>query len=343
MSNRPTIADLARTAGVSTATVDRVLSGRTPVRPETARKVHDAARAIGFHAADLIGRRVTSDLPALTVGVVLGPEREGFAQAMRPALEAAAAEARGVVGRVVIAHASGADPAEHARLIDAMAGRVDALAAIAVDHPEVTAAVERLTRRGTPVFALCSDFGRGFRRDYIGLDNQRMGRVAAHILRVTTPEEGPLAVVTGGQRWNGAELRETGCRSYLRECASGHRLRDLVVAEDGPGATERAVGRLLAAQPDLVGLYCAGGDAEGAIAAVRAVRPERGLRLVVHELTEVSRRALADHVVDLVIATPVEALCRALFAQAAGAVMPGDGAARAPGLLTPQLFLPEAI
>ncbi|SDZ47366.1 LacI family transcriptional regulator, partial [Jannaschia faecimaris] len=44
MANRPTIADLARAAGVSTATVDRVLNGRLSVRAETARKVQDAAR-----------------------------------------------------------------------------------------------------------------------------------------------------------------------------------------------------------------------------------------------------------------------------------------------------------
>lgn len=41
--NRPTIADLARAAGVSTATVDRVLNGRQSVREETVRRVHDAA------------------------------------------------------------------------------------------------------------------------------------------------------------------------------------------------------------------------------------------------------------------------------------------------------------
>ena len=40
---RPTIADLAREAGVSLATADRVLNGRMKVREETARKVSEAA------------------------------------------------------------------------------------------------------------------------------------------------------------------------------------------------------------------------------------------------------------------------------------------------------------
>ncbi|WP_339646323.1 LacI family DNA-binding transcriptional regulator, partial [Jannaschia helgolandensis] len=70
MSNRPTINDLARAAGVSTATVDRVLNGRASVRPETARRVYEAAQTIGYHAAALIGHRVHSDLPRLTIGFV---------------------------------------------------------------------------------------------------------------------------------------------------------------------------------------------------------------------------------------------------------------------------------
>lgn len=51
MASRSTIQDVAREAGVSTATVDRVLNAREKVREETARKVYDAARAVGYHAA----------------------------------------------------------------------------------------------------------------------------------------------------------------------------------------------------------------------------------------------------------------------------------------------------
>ena len=63
MAKRPTIADLARDAGVSVATVDRVLNGRLPVREETARRVYEAANAIGYHAAGLIRQRLQQDLP----------------------------------------------------------------------------------------------------------------------------------------------------------------------------------------------------------------------------------------------------------------------------------------
>ena len=50
MGRRPTIQDLAENAGVSVATVDRVLNRRLPVRESTALRVVSAAEAIGYHA-----------------------------------------------------------------------------------------------------------------------------------------------------------------------------------------------------------------------------------------------------------------------------------------------------
>ncbi len=48
---RATIADVAAAAQVSVATVNRVLSGKQPVRKATARQVVQAAEALGFYAS----------------------------------------------------------------------------------------------------------------------------------------------------------------------------------------------------------------------------------------------------------------------------------------------------
>ena len=71
MSKRPTLVDLAQAAGVSVATVDRVLNARHRVREPTAERVLAAAEAIGFHAAPLLKRRLRTDAPARTFGFLL--------------------------------------------------------------------------------------------------------------------------------------------------------------------------------------------------------------------------------------------------------------------------------
>ncbi|MEL6588229.1 MAG: LacI family DNA-binding transcriptional regulator, partial [Pseudomonadota bacterium] len=61
MPDRPTTRDLAKAAGVSLATVDRVLNGRAGVRSKTVEVVNKTIQEIGFQrnvvAATLARRR----------------------------------------------------------------------------------------------------------------------------------------------------------------------------------------------------------------------------------------------------------------------------------------------
>ena len=98
MARRATIADVAVAAGVSVATVDRVLNGREKVREATAQRVFEAAQRIGYHAAGLIGQRLRTELPAMRFGFVLLKERQAFYQNFAAEAERAVREAPGVRG-----------------------------------------------------------------------------------------------------------------------------------------------------------------------------------------------------------------------------------------------------
>ena len=182
MGQRPTIEDLAKAAGVSTATVDRVLNGRLKVREATARRVYQAARDIGYHAASLIGQRIQTDLPVMRFGFVLHKERQAFYQAFASEIMTAVREADGIRAEAIIKFAPSQSPADFAKLMTGMIGRVDALAATAVTHHEVTEAVERLKEAQVPCFALLNDFAQGTRQNYVGLNNLKVGQIGrAHV------------------------------------------------------------------------------------------------------------------------------------------------------------------
>lgn len=219
MAGRPTITDVAAAAGVSVATVDRVLNGRAKVREETARRVYDAARQIGYHAVSLIGQRMAADLPEIRFGFVFHKERQPFWQAIRAAAEAAVQAAPGIRGKIEVAFSGSQSPTEFATLMEDVGSRSDALAATAVAHHEVTETVERLQEAGTPCFSLLNDFAQGVRHSYVGVNNLKVGRIAAHMIATAVHDPGKLAVFVGGYRWHGHELRETGFRSYIREFA----------------------------------------------------------------------------------------------------------------------------
>jgi LacI family transcriptional regulator len=343
MSNRPTIVDVAREAGLSTATVDRVLNARERVREETARRVYEAARRVGYHAAPLIGQRMQPDLPRLRLGVVLNKERQAFYQNFHAELERAAAQATGLRASVSVAYTTSQTPSDFVSQIEGLADRVDAIAAIAVAHPDVTDAVTRMNARGLPCFALLNDFAQGVRQHYLGLNNLKIGRIAAHIIAATTHSPGKIAVFVGGHRWHGHELRETGFRSYFREHAPQFHVLDTLVNLETRQLTYEATLDLLERHPDLRGIYCAGGGMEGAIAAIREVREPGQVALVVNELTPESRAALTARYVTMVIATPLARLCADLVTLAGQTVQAGIGPVQGQLFLQPDLYLPESV
>jgi LacI family transcriptional regulator len=343
MANRPTIHDVARAAGVSSATVDRVLNGREKVREETARKVYDAARAVGYHAASLIGQRVQADTPRLRLGLILHKERQSFYQQFKLEAERAVARATGVRASVAVEFAVSQSPADFITLMQGLAGRVDVVAATAVTHPDVTDAVARLNDRGIPCFALLNDFAQGVRQNYLGLNNLKVGRIAAHMMATAAHQPGKIAVFVGGYRWHGHELRETGVRSYFREHAPQFQILDTLVNLETRQLTYEATLDLLGRHPDLRGIYCAGGGMEGAIAAIAEARRPGEVALVVNELTPESRAALVDRHVTMVIATPLPRLCDDLLRLATQAVAEGLTAVQGQHFLPPDLYLPESV
>jgi LacI family transcriptional regulator len=343
MANRSTIHDVAREAGVSTATVDRVLNGREKVREETARKVYEAARLIGYHAAPLIGQRVQAEMPRLRLGLVLHKERQAFYQQFKAEAERAVTRALGVRASVQIEFAASQSPKDFTTLMEGLAGRVDVVAATAVTHPDVTDAVTRLNAKGIPCFSLLNDFGQGVRQNYIGLNNLKVGRIAAHMIATAAHHAGKVAIFVGGYRWHGHELRETGVRSYFREHAPQFQVLDTLVNLETRQLTYEATLDLLSRHPDIRGIYCAGGGMEGAIAAVHEVRAPGDVALVVNELTPESRAALISRHVTMVIATPLQRLCDDLIRLGATAISEGMNAVQGQHFLMPDLYLPESV
>ena len=340
-AKRPTMADIAMQAGVGIATVDRVLTGRRKVREENARRVLEAAAALGYHATPVIRYRLDRDAPRATFGFVLPKKNQEFYRDLSNALRTEIDDIHDLRGTVIIRYAETQDPAEYADLLGEMAGTADVVGASAVNHPLVGRAAEALASAGIPVVAMLNDFAPGVRRTFIGLDNYRAGRQAAWMLANVIHAPGTIAVLVGGNLWQAHQLRENGLRSYFREHAPEFRLRDAVLNLETRHITYAVVQDFVASQPDLRGIYIAGGGVEGAIDALRESGRARRIRLVVHPLTGETRAAVIDGIVTMIIGTPVVALARSVVSEMAASVSGRSQDAGEQVLLRPEILLPE--
>lgn len=343
MARRPRIEDVAQAAGVSIATVDRVLNARAPVRAETAQRVSDAAEAIGYHGAAAIRSRLAPVGPTVALGLVLQKPRHAFYQDFARHVAEAAAVDSSRQWRLTTSFAPGPAPSDFAGAIRAMAGRVQAVAATGIDHHEVTAAVDHLRAAGVPVFSLLSDFAQGVRDTYLGTNNLKTGRTAGWLMRRIARPQGRIAVFIGGHRFHGHDLRETGCRSYFREYAPEVGFLDTLINLETRQLTHESTLALLDRHADLAGIYCAGGGMEGAISALRESGRAGEVALIVHELTPESREGLLDGTVAAVLATPLATLAGEILGAVSHVLDHGMAVHPGQRFLSPVIVTPESL
>jgi LacI family transcriptional regulator len=309
MVKRPTIQDLAKASGVSVATVDRVLNRRLPVREDTALRVASAAEAIGFHATGLLRQRL-KETPKRTFGFLLQKKDQEFYRNFATALVAATKDSTAVQGRPVVEFVDAVAPQAIADGIRDMAKRCDAIAAVAVDHPTVNEAVADVSRMGKPVLTLLSDVTAPERRAYLAVDSRRAGRTAAWAISHLARSAGKIGILLGSHRYLSQELAEISFRSYMRENAPHFQLLEPLVNLDETRIAYELIVHMLTSNDDLVGIYVAGGGAEGLIQALREERAGSRIIAVCNELTAVTRAALLDGTLAMALVTPIQELSR---------------------------------
>ncbi|MDT7847558.1 LacI family DNA-binding transcriptional regulator [Streptomyces justiciae] len=249
------IREIARQAGLSTATVDRVLNRRGNVRESTIREVYEAIKDLDRQQTQvrIAGRTFMIDI------VMQTPER--FSTAVREALEAELPSLHPAVVRSRFHFRETCPSAELVGTLDKIAKRgSQGVILKAPDLPEIAAAVGRLVAAGIPVVTLVTDLPHSPRLAYIGIDNRAAGATAAYLLQQWLGDRpgNVLATISRGS-FRGEEEREMGFRSAMRVADPGRALVE-VTDSDGLDATQRAlVHDALKKDEDIVAVYSMGG------------------------------------------------------------------------------------
>jgi LacI family transcriptional regulator len=295
---RVTLHDLARAAGVSPATVDRVVNNRQGVHPRTREAVMATARRLGY-VTDAAATPEPARAPARLV-FLLPAGTNRFMDVLRDQIEAQAALRADVKARVEMIE--GFNPEKLGAHLQALPPEVEGIGLIALDHPLVREAIRDLARRGMHVVTLASDI-QVPRVAYVGIDNVQAGRLAGYVMgRLLAGRADPeVALLAGSLAYRGHGEREVGFRTVLAE-EFGHvrvvELREMLDDRDRAEAEARA---LLDRHPGLAGIYNVGGGNAGIARALASKGLARAVVLIGHEATEGNKRLLLDGTLDAVI------------------------------------------
>ncbi|MFN0190961.1 MAG: LacI family DNA-binding transcriptional regulator [Aestuariivirga sp.] len=307
---RPTVHDIAREAGVSLATVDRVLNGRPRVRESSVRLVQDAVEKLGYvrdvSAANLAKRKEYRFV------FIIPDSKSQFVDTIRNALaevEQATSPERITIETLL---APVDDPNATARILTGLdPERVGGVAIMCPESPQVRDAVRRLKQAGLAVVALVSDLPSSVRDHFVGVDNVSAGRTAGALMgRFLGGKTGKVLVVSGSLSSRDSIERRFGFDSIL---AGGFPTLDVLPTIESRNDNHRLISiikQVMASHRDIIGIYALGSGNAAILDALRATGRLKNCTLIMHELTPTTRAALAADEVDAVIMQNVGHLVR---------------------------------
>lgn len=300
---KPTIRDIARLAGVGTATVERVLNARGGVRPETVERVLAAARAL-----DVPRRLPETHRGIVRIDLLLVRPDSTFFSRLAQAFERIVA----VLDPAISVHRSflpEGNPALIARRILEPPHRRSGLILAVPDPPPVREALSRVLAEGLPVVQVVSQAPvQG--AAYVGIDNQAAGRTAALFLARMQARSGPVIAFCHSGVYAVHRDRIRGFSEEMARRAPHLPLARVLFHGDDGDEARVLLREALRIWPDLAGFYNAGG-ANGALAEELARHPAgHEIFFVGHELTDRSGRALREGIMDVVLDQMPEAQAR---------------------------------
>jgi LacI family transcriptional regulator len=297
---RRTLEDVARAAGVSLATADRALNGRPGVREQTRRRIEEAARRLSYRPDRAAAALARGQRWRFCFVLPIGDNV--FMRQLADAVRDTAAWMTEERVDIELVHVDVFDGPVLARELARLGPHHHGFAIVALDHPAVREAIDALVADGRYVVTLVSDVPTSRRHHYVGLANFAAGRTAGTLLgRFVGARLGTVGVIAGSLALRDHAERLAGFVQALGEVAPHLDVAPTREGRDERERTQEATEGLLAAFPDLVGLYVIGAGKRGALAALEQAGRARDIVFVGHELTPDTRRYLLSGTMAAVI------------------------------------------
>ena len=298
---RPTTKDLAKAAGVSRATVDRVLNGRDGVKQKTVEKVNAAIKELGFtrniQAANLARSKRYHFIFALP------RSGDAFLQEIikhiHDGQQAFSQEQIWCDVRQIDEN----DPHSIASFLGTLEpDDVTGVAIMAPESPQVRDAIFRLQERGVAALPFVSD-QTTMDTDWVGIDNRAAGATAAALLgRFCVNTSGSILVIAESMQSRDSLERRLGFDAELNERFPNLKALPSLETYGNEERAETIITNAASNNCEIVGVYVMSSEARVPLTIIERLSEVRDAVRIAHERTPFTEAALLDGRLDCVIA-----------------------------------------
>ncbi|WP_413990802.1 LacI family DNA-binding transcriptional regulator [Labrys okinawensis] len=293
---KATLADIAREAGVGTATVERVLNSRGNVTASTIEKVIQAMRHLGSTRA--LPQRYSG---VLRIEVLMVRRETPFFKRLNDAFLRISES----LDSSILLHRTFVDendPKSVAGRIAEPGFRRVGLIIVAPDHPAVRERLSEERAKGVAIVQIVTRID-GSNDAFVGIDNYAAGRMAAMFMsRMLRGIKGRIVAVCHSGVYEVHRQRILGFSDYLAEHSDADRMFSRVLfGLDQDLRSGELVESAIEEDARIVGIYNAGGANAGIAEVLKRRKQDPHIMWVGHELTDESRLWLKSGLMDIVL------------------------------------------
>lgn len=288
-----TMKQIARLAGVSRGTVDRVLNKRGIVKEETAQKVLEIANSLNYTPSKAARALATLKKELKLAYIMPNPQHNPFFLQVREGVDAKASDLLEYGVTVEVLYSDFQQQDSQLQLLDhAVASGASGIVIAGFDRADTAAKLLQISSSGIPVVTANTDIADCGRIAYVGSDAYKAGQTAAGICRMITGADSRVGIVTGSRNIQCHTERIRGFSEHLRRHAPGVQIVEIVENMDDDFESFSVTKDLLTHNPQIDLLFFSGAGVYGACRAVEQCRRDQMPKIICYDCTRQTQEML---------------------------------------------------
>lgn len=295
-----TIRSIAKAAGVSRGTVDRVLNDRPGVSPEVRENVKRIAEEMGYKP-NLAGKALAFQKNPLKIGFIILSKDDPLFLEVYEGVKEATHELKGFGITVECCLMDRVDVQEQLACIRKLHSKnISALAISPLDEEIIKKELNKLSDENIKIVTYNTDITGIERLCYVGQEARKSGRVAGDLVGKLLPDGGNVLVLNGPEKIKALQERVAGFKEILENEYPLVKIIDIIQNVNDNNSSYNLTVEFLKTRNDLNAVYITGRGIGGVGKAIKE-QGRRDLKFVCFDKIPETIELIKDKIVNFTI------------------------------------------